>query len=127
MNDFTAIYEERFVQNLQRYASVRQRIKRRVDRLLSDPYTNTEFLSDTRGKLNLRGCRSARVDRNFQIVFVICEECRHIPEREFCFCEGLEDRTIVFLTVGPHDRAYAIAHKLSTLTTCQDRFLRQLG
>ena len=108
MNDFTAIYEERFVQNLQRYASVRQRIKRRVDRLLSDPYTNTEFLSDISGKLNLRGCRSARVDRNFRIVFVICEECCHIPECEFCFCEGQEDRTIVFLTVGPHDRAYAM-------------------
>ncbi|RLC14435.1 MAG: hypothetical protein DRI57_14445 [Deltaproteobacteria bacterium] len=38
--------------------------------------------------LNLLGCRSARIDRNFRIIFVICEECRYIPECAFCFCES---------------------------------------
>ena len=108
MSDYEAIYEERFVRNLRRYSSIRQNIKRRVERLLSDPYQNTEELADASGKLNLRGCRSAKVDRNFRIIFVICEECRKIPECEYCFCDDLPDKTVVFLTVGPHDTAYAI-------------------
>ena len=107
MSDYEAVYEELFKRNLRRHASMRQSIKRRVERVLKNPCHNTEFLSDAAGKLNLIGCRSARVDRNFRIVFVICEECRHIPECEFCFCEKLADKTVLFLTVGPHDKAYA--------------------
>jgi len=42
------------------------------------------------------------------MVFVICEECRAIPECEFCLCDDLPDKTVVFLTVAPHDKAYAV-------------------
>ena len=108
MSDYQGVYEKKFILNLHRYSSIRQNIKRRVERVLKDPYQNTEVLSDATGKLNLRGCRSARVDRNFRIIFVICEECRNIPECEYCFCDNLPDRTVIFLTVGPHDKAYAI-------------------
>jgi len=108
VSDYEAVYEELFTRNLCRYSSIRQPIKRRIDRVLTDPYHNTEFLGDASGKLNLVGCRSARVDRNFRIVFVICEECRNIQECEFCFCENLPNKTVVFLTVGPHDKAYEI-------------------
>lgn len=101
MSNYGAVYEEQFTKNLRRYAGIRQRIKRRVDRALSDPYANTELLGDVRGKLNLRGCRSTRVDRNFRIIFVICEECRRVPECAYCFCEkdeeDLPDKTVVFL------------------------------
>ena len=85
-----------------------EKIKERIDRVLADPYTNTELLRDASGKLNLLGCRSVRVDRNFRIIFLVCEECRGIPECEFCFCENLPNKTVVFLTVGPHDKAYAM-------------------
>lgn len=106
MTEYQPVYEERFKRNLQRYSGVRERIKRRVQRVLVNPYQNTELLSDPSGKLNLRGCRSVRVGRNFRIVFVICEECRRVPDCQFCFCEGLPDKTVVFLTVGPHEGAY---------------------
>jgi len=106
MNDYEAVYEKLFVKNLKRYASLKRQIRRCIHRVLNDPYYNTEQLVDSAGKLNLAGCRSSRVDRNFRVIFVICEECRHIPECEYCFCEGLTDRTVVFLTVGPHDKAY---------------------
>ncbi len=106
MDEYSAVYEKQFVRNLRRYASLRQRIKRRVERILVEPYVNTELLSDASGKLNLRGCRSARIGRNFRVIFVICEECRSVPDCAYCFCEGLGDKTVVFLTVGPHDRAY---------------------
>ena len=108
MNEYEVKYEELFVNNLKRYRSLQKNIKRRVDRVIANPYHNTESLGDVTAKLNLRGCRSARVDRNFRVVFVICEECREIPESEFCFCDDLPDKTIVFLTVGPHDTAYAM-------------------
>jgi len=108
VTDYNAVYEDKFVSNLRRYSSIRKNIKRHVERALSDPYQNTESLTDASGKLNLRGVRSARVDRNFRIIFVICEECRNIPECEYCFCEDLDSKKVVFLTVGPHDKAYAI-------------------
>ncbi len=105
---YQAVYEKRFVKNLTRYSSLRQQVRRRVERVIEDPYAQTEFLGDVSGKLNLKGCRSARIDRNFRIIFVTCEECRRIPRCEYCFCENLPDNTIVFLTVGPHDKAYAM-------------------
>lgn len=108
MSPYEAVYESLFLKSLNRYSSIRKNIKSRVDRVLSDPYHNTELLGDVSNKLNLAGCRSIRVDRNFRIIFVICEECRKIPKCEYCFCDGLEDQTVVFLTVGPHDKAYSI-------------------
>jgi hypothetical protein len=108
MSESGGVYEDRFLENLRRYASLRPRIKQRVERVLAAPYLNTEFLADPSGRLDLRGCRSARVDRNFRIIFVVCEECRRVPECRYCFCEGLADNTVVFLTVGPHDRAYTM-------------------
>ena len=108
MSNYGDMYEKQFVKNLRRYASLGKRVRRRVERILTNPYLNTEPLDDESGKLNLIGCRSTCIDRNFRIIFIICEECRHIPECEFCFCEDLTDKTVVFLTVGPHDRAYSM-------------------
>ena len=108
MSDYVDVYEAQFVENLRLYSAVRKQVKRRVVRILVNPYENTEFLGDISGKLNLRGCRSARVDRNFRIIYVICEECRRIQDCQLCFCDDLDDKTVVFLTFGPHDRAYAL-------------------
>ena len=108
MSDYQAVYEKLFVRNLTRYSSLKTQIRRCVNQVLENPYTQTEFLGDVSGKLNLKGCRSARVNRNFRIIFVICEECQRISQCDYCFCDNLADKTVVFLTVGPHDKAYAI-------------------
>jgi mRNA-degrading endonuclease RelE of RelBE toxin-antitoxin system len=108
MDEYQAIYEDRFVRTLARYSNLRQRIQRKVEQILEDLYDRTERLGQVSGGLDLRGCRSARVGRNFRMIFVICEECQHIQECQYCFCEGREDETVVFLTVGPHDRAYTM-------------------
>jgi len=60
VSNYEASYEKRFVDNLKRYAAIRKNIKRRVDRLLDEPYHNTETLDDISGKLNLVGCHSVR-------------------------------------------------------------------
>jgi len=106
--EYLAKYEKQFFKNLKRYQSLKKQIRRGVERVIADPYFHTESLSDKNGILNLKGCRSFRVDRNFRIVFVICEECIHIPQCEYCFCDNLPDNAIIFLTVGPHDKAYSM-------------------
>ena len=97
-----------FRRNLWRYRSMRKQIQRHVSQVLDDPYRNTERLGQTPGGLDLRGCRSIRVTRNFRIIFVVCGECRRVHGCQFCFCEGLPDKAVVILTVGPHERAYAM-------------------
>ncbi len=101
-------YLPRFEKDIKRYANIRERIFKQVKRVSDDPYTNTGHLGHPPGAINLKGCRSAHVGMNFRIIFVVCEECRNEPECEYCFCEGLPDQTVVFLTVGPHDQAYSM-------------------
>lgn len=115
-NQYEAIPEKRFVKRLRRYQSLRRQIQRRIDQILVDPYRKTERLG-RKGGLDLRGCRSARVTRNFRIIFVICEECRQVPECRFCLCDELPDRTVVFLTVGPHEKAYMVRETPSLYET----------
>lgn len=108
MSRYQPEFEDRFVCRRRRYRSLRKQIQRHVDQVLDDPYTGTERLGRIPGGLDLRGCRSVRVTRNFRIIFVVCEECRQVPGCRFCFCEGLPDKTVVFLTVGPHEKAYSL-------------------
>jgi mRNA-degrading endonuclease RelE of RelBE toxin-antitoxin system len=104
---YQGFYTARFSKRNHAYRSLSSRIKDVVTEVLTNPYAGTEILGK-KGKLNLKGCRSARVGMNVRIIFVICEECRGEPESEYCFCEGLPRQTVVFLTVGPHDRAYTM-------------------
>lgn len=106
MAEYTDFYEERFRRNLDVYAHIRARLERKIKQILRNPYLNTERLGAVGKGLNLRGCRSAHIDRNFRIIFVICEECRKVRGCQYCFCEGLADHAVVFLTFGPHKRAY---------------------
>ena len=46
MSDYEAAYEDLFVRNLRRYASIRKAIKRRTIKVLEDPYTGTEAIID---------------------------------------------------------------------------------
>ena len=39
VSDYEAVYEDLFVRNLRRYASVRKAIQHRVERVLEDPYS----------------------------------------------------------------------------------------
>ena len=108
MNERQAFYENRFVRNLARYSNLRERIQQKVEQILNDPYARTERLRQVPDGLDLRGYRSARVDRNFRVIFLICQEYQHFQECQYPMCEGQEDETVVFLTVGPHDRAYSL-------------------
>jgi len=102
-----AAYTARFQKRYQTFQNMQPRIEKGVMQILSDPYTHTERLAHKSG-FNLKGCRSARIGRNFRIIFVICAECRQEPACDYCFCENLADDTMVFLTVGPHEQSYVM-------------------
>ncbi len=112
MSEAEALYQERFgprfAKGYRRYKSLHSRIDRIMAEVLADPYPNSERLGKMPGGLDLRGCRSVRITRNFRLIFVVCEECRQIPECRYCFCEDWPARTVIFLSVGPHARAYAM-------------------
>ncbi len=48
MNEYQGFYESRFVRNLTHYSGLRQRIQRRVEQILKDPYTGTGRLGRVR-------------------------------------------------------------------------------
>jgi len=103
----------RFAKAYRRYSNLRHLIDWKMAQVLADPYMGTERLGKVSGGVDLRGCRSIRITRNFRIIFVVCEECRRVPECKFCFCEGLPDQTVVFLAAGPHEQAYAVREGIS--------------
>lgn len=73
-------YLKPFIRNYKKFKSLQSRIDKKCVQVLKNPYTNTELLADAMHGLNLKGCRSIRVDRNVRIVFIVCEECRLIND-----------------------------------------------
>ena len=67
MSEYIAKYEKQFTQNLKRYSSLKQRIKRCVDRMMDDPYSHTELLGDISGKLNLKCSKQIRSKMKFSL------------------------------------------------------------
>ena len=107
---YEPLFLEEFRRGLERYASLSRQIKHRVDRILQDPYHNSELLM--KKAIDLRGKRSARVTRNFRIIYAVCEECTSRGFRQKGYndcpdCAKIEpDNEVIFLLVGPHEKAY---------------------
>jgi len=103
-------YVDDFEKDLKRYAGLRKQITRKVNAILENPFHNTELLM--KRKIDLRGKRSARVTRNFRIIFAVCEEClnRNFKEKGYndcpeCTKEEIDD-VVVFFHIVPHEKAY---------------------
>jgi len=101
----------RFDENFKRYAAMKKQIEKKIRAILADPYHNTEALQK-RPHGDLRGIRSKRIDRNFRILFAICEECRvmlpDLHDKRACrSCDPkFPGNTVVFFAVQPHDVVY---------------------
>jgi len=102
---------DEFKAALRKHAGIKKQVLRKMEQILSNPYHNSELLQ--KKKVDLRGKRSRRITRNFRIVFMICEECvtrgfRAKGFNECAFCTSLDpqENYVVFMTVGPHERAY---------------------
>jgi len=110
---YTPLYKPTFDKNLKIYASLKKQIEKKVIFILDDPYYNTEPLQDKKG-YDLRGLRSKKIDRNFRIIFAICEECKQmrLQDKNINICidcpEDAPEKTVIFLTVGTHKGAYTL-------------------
>jgi Txe/YoeB family toxin of Txe-Axe toxin-antitoxin module len=107
---FNSKFKPQFLKDIKKYKSYKERIQKKVDSIINDPYYNSEML-ENRPNYNLFGLRSKRIDRNFRIIFAICEECRNLfsekDEKPCYFCDkDLSDKTIIFFCVQPHEKVY---------------------
>ena len=106
---YTPFYKPQFAADLKTYASLKKQIENKVMAILENPYHNTEPLEKV-GKNDLRGLRSKRIDKNFRIIFAICEEGRKLfPDKEKpCrYCDpDLPRKGVIFFTVRPHKIVY---------------------
>jgi Txe/YoeB family toxin of Txe-Axe toxin-antitoxin module len=109
--NYTPKYRPQFAADIKKYSSMKKQIEKKVLSILENPYYNTEPL-ENRPIYNLMGIRSKRIDRNFRILFSICEECRDlftkVSDAKPCtYCDkGLPDNCIIFFVVRPHKKVY---------------------
>ena len=106
---FTPYYKPQFAKDVKTYASMKNQIEKKVENILLDPYYNTEPLGNRAGH-DLRGLRSKRVDRNFRIIFAVCEEWKELfpgKDKPCCYCDpDLPPQSVLFFTVRPHKIVY---------------------
>jgi Txe/YoeB family toxin of Txe-Axe toxin-antitoxin module len=107
---YNSKFKPQFKKDIKKYKSFKKRIQKKVDSIIEDPYHNTEMLEDKQN-YKLYGLRSKRIDRNFRIIFAICEECRGLftenDNRPCYYCDKtLPDKTIIFFCAQPHEKAY---------------------
>jgi mRNA-degrading endonuclease RelE of RelBE toxin-antitoxin system len=102
-------FSPEFSEQAEKYRSVKKLLAKKVMQLTHNPYTacKSELLAG-----ELKGLRSARVTKSFRVIFSVCEECRARKFQKLVgclpsFCEQTKSKTIIFLTFGPHDKAYS--------------------
>ena len=102
---YRPIYLPGFEKHLRQHGNIKDRVEKRVKEILAAPYDRTEALQE-----DLKGLRSARIGRNFRIVFAISEEIASIAvaRKKFPVYSNQPKDTVVFITVAPHKKAYEL-------------------
>lgn len=99
-------------QGIARYASMKRRIEKKMDRILETPYGQSKPLRQGKWE-DLRGLRSVHfLGGKYVFLIAICEECiangfqatnKHHCRKE---CKGLPLQQVVFVAFGTHDSTY---------------------
>jgi len=66
-------------------------------------------------KGNLNGLRSFPLAGNYIIIFIVCNDCRRLKQKEInrCLqCGQIPHNSVIFLLFGQHDPSYKIAPRL---------------
>ena len=101
-----ARFEADFLKAVKKHASIKKKVKKKVDMIIENPVVFGEPL-----KGNRQGFYSCPVKRNFIIIYLYCEVCRKKSDDVVVACSDCRetpDDTIKFVLLGPHDDAYAI-------------------
>ena len=96
-------YSDQFVKFLKRFASIRKRIVNKIDKIIQDPLMGEPL------KYDLRGLYSVPVGKNFLIIYSYCKICRKKGDDKILLCHDcsdMEEETVRFFDLGPHDRVY---------------------
>ncbi len=100
-------YSDDFVNSLKKFSSIKKRISNKIDKLLHDPLMGEPLRYD------LRGLYSLPVAKNFIIVYAYCKICRKKGDDQILLCHDcnrMNDETLRFFDVGPHDAVYRISN-----------------
>ncbi|MBI4823028.1 MAG: hypothetical protein HY805_02205 [Nitrospirae bacterium] len=109
MEIYKTYFSPEFLKQTTRYSHFKKVIANKIKLLAENPYVicKSELLVG-----ELKGLRSARITKSFRAIFSVCEECmaKRFQKLVGCspsLCEKMGSDTIVFLTFGPHDKAYS--------------------
>jgi len=92
---------------LEKYAHLKNKFEKKKDYILESPLLLGEPL-----KHKLNGLRSFPLGSNFLIIFIVCDDCRRLKQKNIngCpHCEQTPKNTVFFLLFGPHDLMYKTA------------------
>lgn len=98
------LFSDSFAKSLQKHASLKKAVQKKVDMIIEHPLTIGEPL-----KGNFRGYYSCPVKKNFLIIYLYCNICRKKGDDEVVLCNdcrSCSNDTIRFIDLGPHDQAY---------------------
>ncbi len=103
------LFSRSFKKSLEKYSSLKNQIKKKVDMIIEHPVSLSEPL-----KGDLRGYYSCPVKRSFIIIFQYCKQCRSREDDKYVLCKDckeMDDDTLRFIEIAPHDLAYKKAKK----------------
>ncbi|MBM3701001.1 MAG: hypothetical protein FJW68_08855 [Actinobacteria bacterium] len=98
------LFSVSFLKSLKKHSSLKEEIKRKVDKIIENPISLGEPL-----KGNFRGFCSTPVKKSFLIIFLYCNSCRKKGDDKIILCSDCQDcsnDTIKFVEIGPHDKVY---------------------
>ena len=96
-------FEKAFVKALKKHASIKKHVENKVRMIMEFPLIGEPL------KGNFRGFYSCPVERNFIIIYLVCDGCRKKSDADTVACadcSDTQDDTIKFVLLGTHDEAY---------------------
>lgn len=97
-------FEKAFLNAVKKHSSIKKQIETKVRQIIEHPIALGEPL-----KGNLRGFYSCPVKSRFLIIYLYCQACRKKGDDKIVACSNcssFHDKTIKFVLLGPHDKAY---------------------
>jgi hypothetical protein len=99
----TPTYTKTFVAYLDKHRSVEKAVRKKIEAILLHSLAGEPLKHD------LAGLRSAPVRRNFILIYAYCKDCRARncePQNNCPDCRDINDETVIFHIIAPHDKAY---------------------
>jgi len=104
MPDYIAKHRPYIQTCLEKYPHLKKPFEKKKNYILQNPLQLGEPL-----KGNLNGLRSFPLQKNFIIIYLVCEECRKLKQESInqcAVCGKIPVNSVIFLLFGHQDEAY---------------------